>query len=251
MTADEDGPAGRREQPRGEQGPDGASSPDWVHRAIIYGVDVLRFADSNGDGDGDLRGLVGKLGYLADLGVDCLWLLPFFPSERRDNGYDITNQLGVDPRIGSLDDFRLLAEEAHARGIRLLVDLVLHHTSNRHPWFQAGESDAGSRFRGYYLWSAKEPPDSDAKSAFPQEEHDGIWSWSERARAFYRHKFYDFELQWTPEQRDGPRSPDAEAPPEGPTIFAALREQLGLRLESKKGLVEVYVIDHAEKPSGN
>jgi maltose alpha-D-glucosyltransferase / alpha-amylase len=193
-VSDDDHQSDRREQPRGEQGPDhDGDSPDWVHRAIIYGVDVLRFADSDGDGNGDLRGLVGKLDYLADLGVDCIWLLPFFPSERRDNGYDITNQLGVDPRIGSLDDFRLLAEEAHARGIRLLVDLVLHHTSNRHPWFQAAESDPRSRFRDYYLWSAEEPPDSEAKSAFPQEEHDGIWSWSERARAFYRHKFYDFE----------------------------------------------------------
>src|SRR5438067_7278144 len=94
VTEREHGSGERREQPRGEQGPDhDRSSPDWVHRAIIYGVDVLRFADSNGDGNGDLRGLVGKLDYLADLGVDCLWLLPFFPSERRDNGYDITNQL--------------------------------------------------------------------------------------------------------------------------------------------------------------
>src|SRR3954466_2812000 len=112
---------------RGEEHGSGGS-PDWIHRAGIYGVDVLRFADSTGNGNGDLNGLVGKLDYLADLGVDCLWLLPFYPSQRRDNGYDITNQLGVDPRVGELDDFRVLAEEAHSRGIRLLLDLVLHHT---------------------------------------------------------------------------------------------------------------------------
>ena len=162
---------------------------------MIYGIDVLRFADSDGDGNGDLKGLVGKLDYLADLGVDCLWLLPFYPSQRRDNGYDITNQLGVNPRVGDLDDFRLLAEEAHERGIRLMLDLVLHHTSDRHPWFQAGESDPRSRFREFYLWSETEPPDSDAQSAFPNEAgaRDGIWSWSDRAQAYYRHKFYDWE----------------------------------------------------------
>ena len=185
----------RHEQPRPEQGPgDSPDSPDWIHRAVIYGVDVLRFQDSDGDGNGDLKGLVDRLDHIERLGADCIWLLPFYPSERRDNGYDVTNHLGVDPRIGELDDFRLLAERAHERGIRLLLDLVLHHTSNRHPWFQAGESDPRSRFRDYYIWSETEPPDSADQSAFPHEPHaDGIWTYSKRARAYYRHKFYDFE----------------------------------------------------------
>ncbi len=185
----------RHEDPRPEQGPgDSPDSPDWIHRAVIYGVDVLRFQDSDGDGNGDLKGLVSRLDHIQALGADCIWLLPFYPSQRRDNGYDVIGQLGVDPRIGELDDFRLLAEEAHARGIRLLLDMVLQHTSNRHPWFQAAESDPRSRFREYYIWSATEPPDSESQSAFPGEAHtDGIWSWSERARAFYRHQFYDFE----------------------------------------------------------
>ena len=185
----------RREDPRTEQGPgDSPDSPDWIHRAVIYGVDVLRFQDSDGDGNGDLKGLVDRLDHIERLGADCIWLLPFYPSERRDNGYDVTNHLGVDPRIGELDDFRLLAERAHERGIRLLLDLVLHHTSNRHPWFQAGESDPRSRFRDYYIWSETEPPDSADQSAFPHEPHaDGIWTYSKRARAYYRHKFYDFE----------------------------------------------------------
>jgi maltose alpha-D-glucosyltransferase/alpha-amylase len=185
----------RHEDPRTEQGPaDSPDSPDWIHRAVIYGVDVLRFQDSDGDGNGDLKGLVRRLDHIERLGADCLWLLPFYPSERRDNGYDVTNHLGVDPRIGELDDFRLLAEEAHARGIRLLLDLVLHHTSNRHPWFQAAESDPRSRFRDYFIWSETEPPDSASASAFPNERGaDGIWTYSKRARAFYRHKFYDFE----------------------------------------------------------
>jgi len=185
----------RHEKPRTEQGPgDSPDSPDWIHRAVIYGVDVLRFQDSDGDGNGDLKGLVDRLDHIERLGADCIWLLPFYPSERRDNGYDVTNHLGVDPRIGELDDFRLLAEQAHARGIRLLLDVVLHHTSNRHPWFQAAESDPRSRYRDYYIWSETEPPDSAAQSAFPNERgSDGIWTWSQRARAFYRHKFYDFE----------------------------------------------------------
>jgi maltose alpha-D-glucosyltransferase / alpha-amylase len=186
----------RHEDPRPEQGPgDSPDSPDWIHRAVIYGVDVLRFQDSDGDGNGDLKGLVHRLDHIERLGADCIWLLPFYPSERRDNGYDVTNHLGVDPRIGELDDFRLLAEHAHARGIRLLLDLVLHHTSNRHPWFQAGESDPRSRFRDYYIWSETEPPDGPGQSAFPNERgaEDGIWTHSKRARAFYRHKFYDFE----------------------------------------------------------
>lgn len=185
----------RHEKPRQEQGPGHSTdSPDWIHRAVIYGVDVLRFQDSDGDGNGDLKGLVDRLPYIEALGADCIWLLPFYPSERRDNGYDVTNHLGVDPRVGELNDFRLLAEEAHARGIRLLLDMVLHHTSDRHPWFQAAESDPRSRFRDHYIWSETEPPDSESQSAFPGEpDTGGIWTRSERARAFYRHQFYDFE----------------------------------------------------------
>ncbi|MDH2442784.1 alpha-amylase family glycosyl hydrolase [Amnibacterium sp. CER49] len=186
----------RRGTPRQQQGPDTESdSRDWIHHSVVYGIDVLRFADSDGDGDGDLPGLIDRLDHIESLGVDCLWLLPFYPSERRDNGYDITNQLGVDPRVGTLDDFRRLAQEAHSRGIRLMLDLVLHHTSDLHAWFQAGESDPRSRFREYYIWSEEEPPDSEQQSAFPGERgaEDGIWSWSERAQAYYRHKFYDFE----------------------------------------------------------
>lgn len=164
----------------------------WVAGTTFYGVDVVRFYDSNGDGLGDLSGITEKLDHIASLGVGCLWLLPFYPSDRADNGYAITDYIGVDSRFGSLDDFRVLTEEAHRRGIRILLDLVVHHTSSRHPWFQAAESDEASRYRDYYVWSKDEPEDSESESVFPHEE-DGIWDYSERAQAFYRHRFYRFQ----------------------------------------------------------
>src|SRR5690554_959915 len=163
----------------------------WAREAVFYGIDVARFRDSNGDGFGDLPGLIEKLDYLADLGVTCLWLLPFYPSDRKDNGYDVTEYLGIDPRFGTLDDFRDLTAAAHRRGIRVMLDLVLHHTSAKHPWFEAAESDEGSRYRDYYIWS-RERPDAQEENVFPSEE-DGVWEYSERAGEYYRHTFYDFQ----------------------------------------------------------
>src|SRR5580704_7467665 len=108
----------------------------WFKNAVIYGVNIPTFQDGNGDGIGDISGLTSRLDYLADLGINCLWLLPFYPSPRRDNGYDVSNYYGIDPRMGSIEDFRELAYEAEARDIRILIDLVVHHTSDQHPWFQ-------------------------------------------------------------------------------------------------------------------
>jgi maltose alpha-D-glucosyltransferase/alpha-amylase len=164
----------------------------WARDAVFYGIDIPRFLDTDGDGRGDLPGVTAKLDYLAELGVTCLWLLPFFPSDRGDNGYAITDYIGVDARFGTIDDFRTLAAQAHRRGIRLMLDLVVHHTSSKHPWFQAAESDENSRYRDYYVWSHEKPQDDEWQSVFPHEE-DGIWDYSERAGEYYRHLFYSFQ----------------------------------------------------------
>jgi maltose alpha-D-glucosyltransferase/alpha-amylase len=184
--------AGRRDAPAGPDSLAAEDSPEWVKDVVFYGIDIARFFDANGDGFGDLKGVTEKLDYLHELGVTCLWLLPFFPSERGDNGYDITDFIGVDARFGRLDDFRTLAEGAHERGIRIMTDLVVHHTSSDHPWFQAAESDRRSRYVDYYIWSDDEPDDDASQSVFPQEE-DGIWDYSHRAGRYYRHKFYRFQ----------------------------------------------------------
>src|SRR6266404_2221296 len=131
----------------------------WYKDAIIYEVHVRAFCDSNGDGVGDFPGLTEKLPYLQDLGVTCLWLLPFYPSPLRDDGYDISDYTSINPIYGSLDDFKRLVDEAHRRNIRVLTELVVNHTSDQHPWFQrARRAPKGSPERNYYVWS-----DSDEK----------------------------------------------------------------------------------------
>lgn len=164
----------------------------WVHGALIYGIDISRFFDSDGDGIGDVQGVISKLDHLSELGVTCLWLLPFFPSERRDNGYDVMDYEGVDPLFGTLEDFRELTTRAHQLGMRVMNDLVVHHTSDRHPWFIAAQNDSHSRYAGYYIWSEDKPSDGVQLSVFRHEE-DGIWDYSRLADKYYRHLFYSFE----------------------------------------------------------
>jgi len=127
--------------------------PLWYKSAIFYEVHVRAFCDANGDGRGDLRGLIAKLDYLQELGVDCVWLLPIYPSPLKDDGYDIAQYTSVHPDYGTLDDFRELTDQAHRRGLRIIVDLVLNHTSDQHPWFQAARADRRSPYRDYYVWS--------------------------------------------------------------------------------------------------
>src|SRR5690606_1189900 len=117
---------------------------EWWKNAVFYGVDVERFCDGDGDGIGDFRGLTGKLPYLGELGVTCLWLLPFYPSTNRDNGYDVTDYFSIDPRLGSFDDFLAFIHAAGEQGIRVLTDLVVQHTSNAHPWFRSAQHDKQS-----------------------------------------------------------------------------------------------------------
>jgi maltose alpha-D-glucosyltransferase/alpha-amylase len=178
-------------------------SARWYREAVLYCVEVDSFADSNGDGCGDLPGLTDRLDYLARLGVTCLWLSPIHPSPHRDNGYDVSDYYGVDPRLGTLGDFTELAIQARQRGIRLLLDLVVNHTSDEHPWFRSACSDPDSRYRDWYVWSSTEPPDRRQGIVFPGEQKE-TWTFAPEADAWYFHRFYDFQpdLNWTnPEVR--------------------------------------------------
>ncbi|HEX9374640.1 MAG TPA: maltose alpha-D-glucosyltransferase [Actinomycetota bacterium] len=162
----------------------------WYRDAVIYEVHVRAFADSDDDGIGDFRGLISKLDYLQDLGVTALWLLPFYPSPLRDDGYDISSFREVNPSYGTLRDFRALLREAHERGLYVITELVLNHTSDQHPWFQrARKSPPGSRERDFYVWSDTPERYQDARVIF-QDFEPSNWSWDREAGAYYWHRFY-------------------------------------------------------------
>ena len=161
----------------------------WFKDAVFYQVYLRAFADSNGDGHGDLRGLTQKLDYLQALGVDCLWLMPIYPSPLLDDGYDIADYYGVHPDYGTLDDFKTFLAEAHARGLRVIADLVLNHTSDQHPWFQAARADRHSPFRDYYVWSDTDQKFKDARLIFLDIEKSN-WTWDATAGQYFWHRFY-------------------------------------------------------------
>ncbi|WP_408957907.1 alpha-amylase family protein [Natrinema sp. 74] len=162
----------------------------WYENGLVYAIDVKTFADSDGDGVGDFEGLTNRLEYLDRLGVTCLWLLPFYPSPDRDNGYDVADYYAIDGRLGTLGDFVRFVRQAHQRGIKVVVDLVVNHTSSEHPWFQRAREDPDSRYRDYYVW-ADDPPEPEKAPIFPSE--DSVWSYDDEAGAYYYHRFYDFE----------------------------------------------------------
>ena len=165
----------------------------WYLDAVIYGIDVEKFADGNGDGIGDFIGLTEKLPYIADLGVTCIWLLPFYGSPDRDNGYDVSDFYAVNPKVGTRNDFLTFLHRAGEQGIRVIIDLVVNHTSNEHPWFEAARRDDNSRYRNYYVWSADPPSIAHGTtSIFPGEEPK-VWTYDEVARSYYFHKFYHFQ----------------------------------------------------------
>jgi maltose alpha-D-glucosyltransferase/alpha-amylase len=172
-------------------------SERWYKEAVIYCADVETFQDSDGDSFGDLPGLMSRLDYLSRLGVTCLWLNPIHPSPNRDDGYDVADYYGIDPRLGSLGDFVQLALEARERGIRILLDLVVNHTSNEHPWFQSARKDPDSPYRDWYVWSDTEPPDRKQGIVFPGEQTE-TWTYDKQAKAWYFHRFFDFQpdLNW-------------------------------------------------------
>ncbi|MEJ5241257.1 MAG: maltose alpha-D-glucosyltransferase [Anaerolineales bacterium] len=161
----------------------------WYKNAIFYELYIRAFRDTNGDGHGDLRGVIEKLDYLQHLGVDCIWLLPMYPSPLKDDGYDITDFYNIHPDYGTLDDFKELVQAAHNRGLRVIADLVLNHTSDQHPWFQAARADRNSPYRHYYVWSDTDQKYKDARIIFLDVETSN-WTWDEQAGQYYWHRFY-------------------------------------------------------------
>jgi maltose alpha-D-glucosyltransferase/alpha-amylase len=163
----------------------------WYKNAVVYSLDVETFLDANGDGCGDFEGLSRRLDYLEALGVDAVWLAPFQPSPRRDDGYDVADFYGVDPRFGSSGDFVEFMREAESRGIRVLIDLVVNHTSDRHPWFREARPQR-SPIHDFYVWSKKRPTNFRTGVVFPGEQTQ-TWAYDRTAREYYFHRFYDFQ----------------------------------------------------------
>jgi maltose alpha-D-glucosyltransferase/alpha-amylase len=167
--------------------------PLWFKDAIIYETHVKAFFDSNDDGIGDFKGLTLKLDYLQSLGVTCLWLLPFFPSPLRDDGYDISDYTDIHPSYGTLEDFKIFLEQAHERGLQVLIELVVNHTSDQHPWFQAARrAPPGSPERNFYVWSDTDKQYKDARIIFTDTEKSN-WSWDPEAKAYYWHRFFSHQ----------------------------------------------------------
>ena len=165
----------------------------WYKEAIVYAVSVETFFDANGDGIGDFAGLTQRLDHLSTLGVNCLWLLPFYPSPTRDDGYDVSDYYGVDPRYGTSGDFVEFVREAHLRGLRIVVDLVVNHTSDQHPWFQAARSDPNSRYRNYYIFRDEPVDNPKLKQVVYSRKDHHPWTYDDEAKAYYFHRFYSFE----------------------------------------------------------
>ena len=168
------------------------SDPLWFKRAIFYEIHIRGFFDGNDDGSGDLRGVQDKLDYLQWLGIDCIWLLPIYPSPLRDGGYDIADFNSVHPDYGTVEDFRSLVEAAHQRGIRVIADLVMNHTSADHPWFQESRSSPDSPKRDWYVWSDTKLRYEDARIIFVDTESSN-WTWDPDAGAYYWHRFFQHQ----------------------------------------------------------
>ncbi len=164
----------------------------WYKDAIIYQVHVRAFYDSTGDGVGDFRGLAQKLDYLQELGINALWLMPFFPSPLRDDGYDISDYRSVHPSYGALDDFKIFLEAAHQRGIRVIIEMVLNHTSNQHPWFQESRSSLNNPKRDWYVWSETDTRYRGTRIIFLDTELSN-WAWDPVSKQYYWHRFFSHQ----------------------------------------------------------
>jgi maltose alpha-D-glucosyltransferase / alpha-amylase len=164
----------------------------WYKNAIIYCLDVEKYVDSNGDGIGDFDGLTRRLDYLAGLGITCVWLQPFYPSPNRDNGYDVSDFYGVHPKHGTPGEFVGFMNHAQQIGLRVIVDLVINHTSNRHPWFQSARKDPASAYRNWYVWSKTRPADWNKGVVFPGVQK-ATWTRDPVAGEYYFHRFYEFQ----------------------------------------------------------
>jgi maltose alpha-D-glucosyltransferase/alpha-amylase len=164
-------------------------SPYWYQQAVFYEVSLRGFFDGSGNGHGDLVGLIQKLDYLQALGINCIWLLPIYPSPLRDDGYDIADFLSIDPAYGTLEDFKALIQAAHKLQIRVVMDLVMNHTSDQHPWFLAARMDRKSPYHDYYVWSDTDKRYPDARIIFTDTEPSN-WTWNEATQEYYWHRFY-------------------------------------------------------------
>ncbi len=164
----------------------------WYKNAVVYCLSVETFMDSNGDGVGDFQGLQRRLDYLAGLGITAIWLMPFQTSPGRDDGYDVSDYYNVDPRYGTLGDFVEFTHGAKQRGIRVLIDLVVNHTSDEHPWFKEARADKDSRYRDWYVWSKTKPENADEGMVFPGVQNS-TWTRDKQSGEYYFHRFYDFQ----------------------------------------------------------
>lgn len=164
----------------------------WYKNAVIYSLDLETFMDINADGVGDFEGLTRRLDYLKALGIDAVWLAPFQPTPNQDNGYDIKDYYGVDPRHGSSGHFVEFMHQAKKRGIKVIIDLVVNHTSDQHPWFQDARSSENAKHRDWYVWSKKRPSDWNKGMVFPGVQ-EATWTYDKKAKAYYFHRFYEFQ----------------------------------------------------------
>ena len=161
----------------------------WFQEAVFYEMYIRAFHDGNGDGHGDFQGAIEKLDHIQSLGVDCIWILPHYPSPLLDDGYDVADYLGVHPDYGDLDDFKAFLDAAHERGLRVVTDLVMNHTSADHRWFQAARQDRESPYRDYYVWSDTGTEYAEARIIFLDYETSN-WTYDETAGQYFWHRFY-------------------------------------------------------------
>ena len=180
------------------------TSDVWWKNAIVYCLDVETFYDADGDGCGDFVGLTQRIDYLAGIGVSCLWLMPFYASPNRDDGYDIVDYYAVDPALGTFGDLTELIRTARDRGMRVIADFVMNHTSDRHPWFQSARQSRDSPYRDFYVWADDKPKEKPGDVVFPDKEESN-WAWDEQAGQYYLHRFYSHQPDLNmanPEVRD-------------------------------------------------
>src|SRR3954451_1544441 len=169
------------------------SDPLWYKDAIIYELHVKTFHDSNGDGIGDFRGVIEKLDYLQELGITAIWVLPFYPSPLKDDGYDIADYYSINERYRSIEQFKEFLNEAHKRELKVITELVINHTSDQHPWFQrARNAKPGSSFRDYYVWSDTDQKYLDTRIIFTDTESSN-WAWDPTAKQYYWHRFFSHQ----------------------------------------------------------
>lgn len=210
----------------------------WYKNSIIYSLDLDTFMDGNGDGVGDLPGLINRLDYLNSLGVDVLWLAPFQPSPNRDNGYDISDYYGVDRRYGSSGDFVEFVNHARKRGMRVILDLVVNHTSDEHPWFKQACRDPQSEYRDWYIWSKKRPAGWNKGMVFPGVQK-AVWTRHPKAKEYYHHRFYDFQ-------------PDLNM--DNPRVRAEIRRIMGYWLQLGVDGFRVdavpFILEPSQEPKG-